>query len=333
MLATLFVNFLLLLVCLGFGASVWSSGQHWGPEGPVGAWLIPVPFLFLLLAILIAAILTGRFDWIPGGKAVAFLMLIGYMAAVGTAIFHAFERPESAMDHAIAAVPFVAVAGVFFVFNRFDAPMAARAVNAVILGLASVGGWGLMGYALVSHTRAEMEAAERQYAIDRVENEARMAKELADFNALPADTPLRELFQYEFTLNQPVQKRARERIAAFPNLDDEISRILTNDELGVYELQWTIGYIAQIHPAPPARLAPAYAHAMDQAYKYWETTMRYDEHAGKSEPEIRAYLEGAEKIQRAGGDLRPQLKAWAELLGSARGLGSLADYAKRLAKG
>ena len=41
MLATLFVNFLLLLVCLGFGASVWSSGQHWGPEGPVGAWLIP----------------------------------------------------------------------------------------------------------------------------------------------------------------------------------------------------------------------------------------------------------------------------------------------------
>ncbi len=37
--------------------------------------------------------------------------------------------------------------------------------------------------------------------------------------------------------------------------------------------------------------------------------MKCDQYASKSEPEVSMLIRGAERIQKAGGDLRPQLRA------------------------
>ena len=53
MTSNLALNILLGVVCLGFVWFIWAGGLSSGPEGPVGAWIVPVPFLLLLLAIII----------------------------------------------------------------------------------------------------------------------------------------------------------------------------------------------------------------------------------------------------------------------------------------
>ncbi len=332
--ATLTLNILLGVVCLGFVLTVWGGSLPSGPEGPVGAWIIPVPFLLILLVVMISSILRGRFDWIPGGKVVAFALLIGFMVGVGTPLFDSFNRRDSAWDYLIATIPFVTLVGCFWAVSGLEPIVPARAgkiLASAILGLTSTGGWGLIGYAFVSHMNSQMQAADQQMTKDRAEDEARTAREVAEFRALPADAPLIELFSFEFASNEAVQREARQRIAARPDLDGEIIAILSDEKHGVTDLLRTVSYIANIHPAPSARLAPAYAKVLERAYKYWESTMKYDEYASKAEPEVRLFLRAAERVQKAGGDLRPQLRAWRDLVKSARGLGGLAAYLKSIA--
>ena len=332
--ATLTLNILLGVVCLGFVLTVWGGSLPSGPEGPVGAWIVPVPFLLILLVVMISSILRGRFDWIPGGKLVAFALLFGFMVGVGAPLFDSFNRHDSGWDYVIATIPFVTLVGCFWAVSGLEPMVPARAgkiLASAILGLTSAGGWGLTGYAFVTHLKREMLAADRHYAKDRVEQEARTARQTAEFRALPADAPLIELFGFEFAANEEVQREARQRIAARPDLDGEIIAILSDEKYGVTDLLWTVSYIANIHPAPPARLAPAYAKVLERAYKYWESTMKYDDYASKAEPEVLLFLRGAERVQKAGGDLRPQLRAWRDLVKSARGPGGLAAYLKSIA--
>lgn len=48
------------------------------------------------------------------------------------------------------------------------------------------------------------------------------------------------------------------------------------------------------------------------------------------EPNISDYFEGARKIQMAGGDLKPQLRLWYELVKKVKGLDGLAAFIKTL---
>ncbi len=52
MLVMVTFNILLAVICLGFGLFAWAASAAWGPEGPVGAFIIPIPFLFLVLVVL-----------------------------------------------------------------------------------------------------------------------------------------------------------------------------------------------------------------------------------------------------------------------------------------
>ena len=336
MFVTVTLNILLAVAGLGFGLFAWAASASWGPEGPIGAFLIPIPFLFLLLVVLTVCIRQGRFDWIPGGKPVAFILLVGLLVAVVATLFASWEPSRTTWQWMMAVVPFVTLLGCFWAINGLDPLHPARhaqLLTAMLLGLAAIGGWGFMGYALVMHIRGELETAAQQARRDRAVNDARAAEDLAKFRALPADTPLTAFFHFEFSDNPAVEKEARERIANWPNLDDELIKILSNETMPLPHMSWAISYIANLYPAPPARLAPAYAHVLERAYQYWESTMKYDEYAAKSEPEVRMFMRGAAKIQQAGGDLRPQLQAWYDLVKPARGLGGLAAYIKRVIDG
>ena len=322
-------NILLTVVAIGFALFVWAGGLPSGPEGAVGAWIIPVPFLLLLAAVMTASILKGRFDLVPGGKLTAALALVGFLIAASAALMAAFGRRHSPADFLFAALPFVILAPCFQVvnaaaFSRWRVPALA------VLGLASLCGWGLAARAFVVREIHEMESADAQASKDRAQHDARAVQVLAEYRMLPPDAPLKTIIEFEFAADQTVQNEARARIAAWPNLDDEIARILVDERNSVTSLQWTISYIAELHASPSARLAPAYARLLDRAYHYWESTMRNDEYAAKYEFELRSLFTAAGRIQKAGGDLRPQLEAWRDLLKQARGLGGVASYVRAI---
>jgi len=323
------LNILLGVVGAGFVLCVWVGSLPSGPEGPVGAWLVPVPFLLLLTIVMGACIAGGRFAWLPGGRFAAVLLLAGFLVALGAALIAAFDSPHSALDVLLRLVPFAALGGCLWLVG--NAPWG-RILGPAILCATSLGGWALMGYGAVSNMRDSMAAAQRDYERDRADAEARDAQSLKEFRALPADAPLIEVIHFTFVGNETVQREVRERIANWPGRDEELAKILSHDATYFPELTWTISYIAHVHPAPPASLAPAYARALDRGYRYWESTMKYDEYAAKSEPEVSTLILGAERIQQAGGDLRPQLSRWYELLHNARGMGGLAHQVQMLLK-
>src|SRR5207247_840092 len=96
--STVVLNILLSVVGAGFVLCCWVGTQPSGPEGPVGAWLVPVPFLMLLTVVMIVCIAIGRFAWLPGGKPAAAFLLIGMLVALGAALIQAFDAPDSTFD-------------------------------------------------------------------------------------------------------------------------------------------------------------------------------------------------------------------------------------------
>jgi len=45
---------------------------HWGPEGPVGGWLLAVPYVLIAAAVTGALIVRGSFSWVPAAASPAF---------------------------------------------------------------------------------------------------------------------------------------------------------------------------------------------------------------------------------------------------------------------
>jgi hypothetical protein len=252
----------------------------------------------------------GRFGWLPGGMATAGLLVFGFLSAFCALLLFAFDR-ELVWPKVL---PFVMLAGCFSVTGGLPMAVAGRA----ILVLSAIGGYGVLGTAVVSHVRADMAAAEEQIARERAEAETRSAEALREYRAMAADAPLIEFLNRAFLENEQVQREVRERIANWPNRDAAIAAILEDEHNSYTDLAVTFSYIAWVHPAPPASLAPAYARAMDRSYTYWDYTVRNSYYSSKYAPEMETVVEGARRIQQAGGDLRQQLAAWRDLLRRAR---------------
>ena len=65
------------VVLVGLALALLSSVRHahWGPEGPVGGWLLLVPYLLMAAAVTAVLIALGTFSWVPGGRLTVFLHL------------------------------------------------------------------------------------------------------------------------------------------------------------------------------------------------------------------------------------------------------------------
>jgi hypothetical protein len=68
---------------------------------------------------------------------------------------------------------------------------------------------------------------------------------------------------------------------------------------------------------------------LDRQLRSWGS-LRHDAHAGSWELNLEGLFVGAQKIQQSGGDLRPQLRAWYDLLRECQGLDGLAARVKTL---
>src|SRR5690349_12435262 len=99
------LNVLLVLAFLSVAVVRSSRGAYWGPEGPVGGWLLLIPPLFLMGGIVGTMVMMGQFDWVPGGRGASVVLLLGFMIGSGAGLWFTFERPQNAWQAAAGIAP------------------------------------------------------------------------------------------------------------------------------------------------------------------------------------------------------------------------------------
>jgi hypothetical protein len=310
-----------ILLALAFAFSLlaaWALSTPAGPEGPVGAWLLFLPPLGLTLIALIVMLVRHRLDWVPGGPLVLTVAVLGVLTSLVAGMIAAFDRNSALMRITGVLAPILVLIGCVLALH------AARLRPAGILfALAAVSGWILWGIGGVSMVRSSIQEANEEAQADAARESEYAAQEVAEYRALPADVGLSPLLGYTWSRDPTVRNEARARVAAWPGLDDALIQLLDRDN------ENAISYVSHVMEKPPARFAAAWGGMMERQMKHW-AVLEHDEYAGKWEPNLSVYLEGARKIHESGGDLSLQLKAWYEFLRKCKGLGNLAAYVKTL---
>lgn len=315
---TIAADILLLLAFVTALLAAWIASQPAGPEGPVGAWIVMLPpFGFAGLALLLM-LLRQQLDWIPGGGLVRVAAALGVLAAFAMAMMASFAKGGPLVSLALKLAPAVIVLGCALALHarRFPSPRAAG----MLFALAAVTGWTALGAGLVWKVRSGLRRANEAALAEAARAAEYEAQEVAEYRALAAGAGLSELLRYTWSRNTTVRDEARSRVSGWPALDEALSGLLDRDS------EDAIAYVAHVMEKAPATLAPAWGRMMERQLKRWDV-LRHDQYAGKWEPNLSGYFEGARKIQESCGDLTPQLTAWRDFLRKCQGLGNLATYA------
>ena len=320
--------FLNVVLLLAFFSALWGTFTirlAAGPEGPVGAWLL---FLFpcLLITMLVMTFAgKGLMSFVPGGRFVQIVAAVGIVITLGTAYFANLDKHNSILPVLLNSVPYLLLIGCAALIHRqtFSDPRLATWTAAVFLGSAALAGWGLMGVGALVSLREKAAQTSQQYAQHQADEQIYEAEEVNEYRALPADAPLGAVLRFVWGRSATVRAEARERVSRWPGLDDALIQLLDDQD------SWAISYVAAFYEKPPAKLAPAWGRMLEYQLAAWNV-LQYEEYAAKREPELRPFFDGARKISAAGGDLRPQLRSWYELLNKSKGLKGLASSVKSM---
>ena len=288
-----------------------------GPEGPVGAWLLFVPPFGFAAVALFLMVFRNHLDWIPGGALVRLLAILGVLTAFVIAMFASLGKQNTLSSTAGKIAPVLILVGCALALHarQFALPWAAG----MLFALAAVSGWSLWGFGLVTKIRSDMEQAEASAKAEAQRESEYEAQEVAEFRALPADAELSTVMRYTWSRNATVSSEARARVNSWPELENAMIELLNKDSDNV------VTYVSHVMERPPARLAPVWGAMMERQLKHWDV-LQHDQYAGKWEPNLSGYFEGARKIQESGGDLKLQLTAWHAFLRKCKGLDNLAAY-------
>jgi hypothetical protein len=81
------------VVLVGGGLALLTSVRYanWGPEGPVGGWLLLVPYLFMAAAVTAVLIALGTFSWVPGGRLTCFSIWVGLLVAFAVSGYYSMS--------------------------------------------------------------------------------------------------------------------------------------------------------------------------------------------------------------------------------------------------
>src|SRR6185295_6783667 len=90
---------------------------HWGPEGPVGAWLLLVPYVGMPAAVLATLIARGAFAWLPGGRPTTLALWIGLVIAFAVSGFYAMSDPGTKFEEVAGWSGWLLLAGCFVAVN------------------------------------------------------------------------------------------------------------------------------------------------------------------------------------------------------------------------
>jgi hypothetical protein len=308
-----------LAATLGFlGLMVYLRNLPSGPEGPVGAWLILVPPLFLLSAVLVKLAAAGVFDWMPGGRLTAWAIAAGLCVAATVTMWFLLATPHTPWEKMAALVPWILVAGGFLAVHGGNDPAPLmKTVLAAVLGVGGVAGWSLvvwgMGLYIQSGNQKNLASLDR----DRLWEQSR----IDEFHALGQDAELWKYFGFMYLENEAERQRCRTLIANRRDLDGKLV-----EYLGYPTLQSSVvNYIADVYEHPPASLAAEYGLFLERQLESWrpaldDTPTPYDRRR-----ELAPLFQAAARLEEAGGDLTGPLIAWRDYLRSLKGLRDLAD--------
>src|SRR6266404_9687141 len=125
-------------ICLALLTAV--RHAHWGPEGPVGAWLLLVPYLVIVAAVTGILIARGTFSWVPGGRWACFAIWVGLLIAFSVSGYYSMSETETKYERFAALAGWLLVAGCFVAVNAAPSTASKLAIIAT-LGLGGLARW------------------------------------------------------------------------------------------------------------------------------------------------------------------------------------------------
>ena len=281
-------------------------GAHWGPEGPVGAGLLLVPYVAIGTAVLATLIVRGAFAWLPGGRPAAVALSIGLVVALAVSGYYAMSVPATTFERVAALSGWGLLTGCLVAVNAKPS-IAARAIIIATLGVGGAAGWMQAAAWIIHHFEAREQAVESGIAHDREFQEQREA----EFRALGKDAPLWNYFGYMYNSNPAISKECLDIIAARSDRDARLIEYLDSEILASDATR----YIGEFHPAPGPALAPAFARRSDRVLAQISDLEPGANPLGeRSYADVRDVLRAAVRIQSAGGNLAPQLESWRRYL-------------------
>ena len=247
------VAIVLVGICLGLLTSV--RHAYWGPEGPVGGWLLLVPYLGLVI-VLVTALLVARgiFSWVPGGRGTRVASWVGLLITFLVSGYYSMSEVETKYEQFAALFGWLLVAGCFVAVN-FPPSTTVRTLITATLGLGTLAGWVQIAVWLTEYTSEQSQLAESKIAHEQEVQDQRGA----EFRALGKDAPLWNYFGYMYISNEELRKECHEIIAGRADRDEKLVEYLGNEILASDATR----YIAEFHPAPGPALAPAFAKRSD----------------------------------------------------------------------
>jgi hypothetical protein len=325
-LSKILLNGLLVLAALSVALLRSTRGKYWGPEGPVGGWLLCVPPVVLFAIVLAIMIGIGRFDWIAGGRPVAAVLLIGFLIAAAVALGYAMDKPDAWWQGLVGVTPWIMLAGCFLALNPGSAPGALpKILMAATLGTTAVAGWVLTAAGAVHYVK-QQDVIEQS----KVENASRYEQEHADeFRALGTDAPLWNYFGYMYLSDEALRRQCRDIIAHRPDLNARLIEYLGSDMLS----EPAASYIGAIAENPSAELGPAFARYMQTKLEGYREVLRNEkEFSDRGEQVVTPMFAAAARLQKAGADLKPQITAWRDYLHTFKNAAALEHAANELLK-
>ena len=194
---------------------------HWGPEGPVGGWLILVPYLLMAAAVTAALIAFGTFSWVPGGRLTCFSIWVGLLVAFAVSGYYSMSEFESKYKQFAALSGWLLLAGCFIAVNAAPS-IAARTAIVATLGLGGVAGWLQVAVWLSEYSQEKAQLAESRIAH---EQEFQDSQE-AEFRALGKEAPLWRYLGYMYISNEELRKECHEIIAGRADRDAQLIEYL-----------------------------------------------------------------------------------------------------------
>ena len=289
---------------------------HWGPEGPVGALLLLVPYVGFTSAVLAILVARGTLGWLPGGRPMSVALLIGLVITFAVSWYYAMSDAAPTFEQVAALSGWLLLAGCFVAVNAASS-IAVKAVIIATLGVGGVAGWLQAAAWLGDYFEEKEQAVQGGIAHDREFQEQLEA----EFRALGKEAQLWKYFGCMYNSNQEISKECLEIIAARANRDARLIEYLDSEILASEATR----YISEFHPAPGPALASAFGRRSDlvlsQISDLDAGSKQLDE---RSYADVRDLIRAAIRIQNSGGDLTPQLEAWRRFLARFRNTADLA---------
>ncbi len=301
----LFLNAAIVLLGACFASLSLGRSAHWGPEGPVGGWLLLLPYLFLAAVVTAALVALGTFSWVPGGRWTCFALWLGLLVTFSVSGYYAMSF-ETKFERFAALSGWLLLAGCLVAANAAPLTGAKTAIVAT-LGLGGVAGWLQVAVWLSEYSAESARVAESKIAHEQEWQESREA----GFRALGKEAPLWNYFGYMYISNDALRKECHEIMASRADRDASLVEYLSNEVLASDATR----YIGEFHPAPGPALAPAFARRSDLILsRIPEVNAESDQLSERSYADIQDIIRAATRIHKAGGNLTPQLAGWRSYL-------------------